>query len=379
MNPVQLLDISTDTQDLTSLACTSSISMSSNIVDSLAERPSRPTRATAAASLRSASLPPRDASEPHPSPRLTPTARTGEPLRPARARTPVTTPATPALGRDAPTAVQQLQRQLDDTRAQLSQLALTHQLVESNARTAAVQAAAAAVQAASAARIQELLHELELANAARLPPSPAPPAASSPADVLALNLALHNLNAWVSNPELVKPVALGVIITVKNVSDMCAALFKLLGNLPGAQLYEKYLGYILGLPRPGAEDTDTTFANSAACATLNAAFGISDRPSSPDTESVASTSASTGSDERLIRENALRIDAVLSGDVQPSDGTTCQEDTDWRFRYLSVSCWVEYSIPVPVLGLRHVPHLTLEVRGDFLRPQLPKADACSSV
>ena len=323
MNPVQLLDISTDTQDLTSLACTSSISMSSNIVDSLAERPSRPTRATAAASLRSASLPPRDASEPHPSPRLTPTARTGEPLRPARARTPVTTPATPALGRDAPTAVQQLQRQLDDTRAQLSQLALTHQLVESNARTAAVQAAAAAVQAASDARIQELQHELELANAARLPPSPAPPAASSPADVLALNLALHNLNAWVSNPELVKPVALGVIITVKNVSDMCAALFKLLGNLPGAQLYEKYLGYILGLPRPGAEDTDTTFANSAACASLNAAFGISDRPSSPDTESVASTSASTGSDERLIRENALRIDAVLSGDVQPSDGTTC--------------------------------------------------------
>jgi hypothetical protein len=93
-----------------------------------------------------------------------------------------------------------------------------------------VQAAAAAVQAASDARIQELQHELELADAARLQvplaPPPAQPAASSPADVLALNLALHNLSAWVSNPELVKPVALGVITTVRNlnISDMCAAL-----------------------------------------------------------------------------------------------------------------------------------------------------------
>jgi hypothetical protein len=218
-----------------------------------------------------------------------------------------------------------LQRQLDDTRAQLSQLALTHQLVESNARTAAVQAAADAAQAASDARIQQLQlqHELELANATRLPSQPAQPAASSPADVLALNLALHNLNAWVSNPELVKPVALGVIITVKNVSDMCAALFKLLGNLPGAQLYEKYLAYILGLPRPGAEDTDLTFANSATCANLNHAFGVNDRPSSPDTESVASTSASTDSAERLTRENALRVDAVLSGDIQPRNDVPC--------------------------------------------------------
>jgi hypothetical protein len=60
--------------------------------------------------------------------------------------------------------------------------------------------------------------------------------------------------------------------------------------------------------------------------------------------------------------------------------TMVQEDTDLRCRCLSVSCWVEYSIAVPASSLvltrrRHVPHLTSEVRGDFLRPQLLEADA----
>ena len=210
----------------------------------------------------------------------------------------------------------QLQRQLDDTRAQLSRLAHAQQLAESNARTTAVQLAADI-------QIRELRIELELANVARRTPPPTPPAADSPTDVLALNLAMHNLNAWVANPDLVKTVALGVIVTVKEVSDLCATLFKLLGNLRGAQVYENYLSYILQLPRPGAEDTDETFANSAVCANLDAAFGVYDRPPSPeepaDNLSVASTSASHGSIER-VKENALKVDAVLSGDVpSPSD------------------------------------------------------------
>ena len=210
----------------------------------------------------------------------------------------------------------QLQRQLDDTRAQLSRLAHAQELAESNARTTAVQLAADI-------QIRELRIELELANVARRTPPPTPPAADSPTDVLALNLAMHNLNAWVANPDLVKTVALGVIVTVKEVSDLCATLFKLLGNLPGAQVYENYLSYILQLPRPGAEDTDETFANSAVCANLDAAFGVYDRPPSPeepaDNLSVASTSASHGSIER-VKENALKVDAVLSGDVpSPSD------------------------------------------------------------
>ena len=204
----------------------------------------------------------------------------------------------------------QLQRQLDDTRAQLSRLAHAQELAESNARTTAVQLAADI-------QIRELRIELELANVARRTPPPTPPAADSPTDVLALNLAMHNLNAWVANPDLVKTVALGVIVTVKEVSDLCATLFKLLGNLPGAQVYENYLSYILQLPRPGAEDTDETFANSAVCANLDAAFGVYDRPPSPeepaDNLSAASTSASHGSIER-DKENALKVDAVLSGD-----------------------------------------------------------------
>ncbi len=333
MNPVQLLvnqHVYAKIRDHLRVPRTSS--MSSNITGSLVERPSRPTlrSATASASLRSLSQPSRDASdarEPQPSPRLaTPTARIGEPLRgPVRARTPdtSTTPATPTLGRDAPDTVQHLQRQLDDTRAQLSQLALAHQLAECTARTAAVPAAADA-------QIQELRNELELANATRRAPTPTQPAADHPADVLALNLALHNLSAWVANPDLVKTVALGVIITVKNVSDMCAALFKLLGNLRGAQLYEKYLSHVLQLPRPGAEDTDLTFAHSAVCANLDAAFSISDRPLSPDTESVASTSASNGSNERLIRENALKVDAILSGDTQSRDDIPCPSVDQFR-------------------------------------------------
>ena len=107
----------------------------------------------------------------------------------------------------------QLQRQLDDTRAQLSRLAHAQQLAESNARTTAVQLAADI-------QIRELRIELELANVARRTPPPTPPAADSPTDVLALNLAMHNLNAWVANPDLVKTVALGVIVTVKEVSDL---------------------------------------------------------------------------------------------------------------------------------------------------------------
>ena len=211
--------------------------MSTDITDSLEERPSRPAlrSASTAATSRSMSQPSRHSSddpEPQPSPRLaTPGTRIGEPLRPTRARTPAAAAltATPPTSRGSPAIVSQLQRQLDDTRAQLSQLALAHQLAESNARTAAVQAAADA-------QIQGLRVELELANALRQALPPTPLVTDTQTDNLALSLALHNLHAWVANPDLVKTVALGVIVTVKEVSDLCAALFKLLGNLRGAQV-----------------------------------------------------------------------------------------------------------------------------------------------
>ena len=160
--------------------------MSTNIIDSLAERPSRPTLRSASAATatpRSLSQPSRHASddlEPRASPRLaTPTARIGDPLRPVRARTPTatTTTATPTLGRDSPVTMSQLQRQLDDTRAQLSRLAHAQELAESNARTTAVQLAADI-------QIRELRIELELANVARRTPPPTPPALHPPRHVV---------------------------------------------------------------------------------------------------------------------------------------------------------------------------------------------------
>jgi hypothetical protein len=187
--------------------------MSSTITDSLAERTPR-------SGLRSGSAPitqvsdSSDVREPQLSPRhAAPAARIGDRLRPARARTPAT-PATPTLGRDAADALLQLQRQLDETRAQL---ALAHQLAECTARTAAVQAAADV-------QIQELRDELLRANAAFRAPTPAQPAADTAANALTMTHAISNLNAYVTNPELVKTVALGVVITVRNVSDVTATV-----------------------------------------------------------------------------------------------------------------------------------------------------------
>ncbi len=45
-----------------------------------------------------------------------------------------------------------------------------------------------------------------------------------------MNLVLSNVNAYVANPALVKAVALGAIVTVKNITDVCAALFRLVGS-----------------------------------------------------------------------------------------------------------------------------------------------------
>ncbi len=111
-----------------------------------------------------------------------------------------------------------LQRQLDETRAQLA-------LVDSNARTAAAQAAADL-------QIQQLRAELVSANAALRSPTLAQPGPDPAADILTMNLVLSNVSAYVANPALVnlKTVALGAIVTVKNITDVCAALFRLVGG-----------------------------------------------------------------------------------------------------------------------------------------------------
>jgi hypothetical protein len=205
----------------------------------------------------------------------------------------------------------QLQRQLDETRAQL---ALAHQLVESNARTAAVQAAADL-------QIQQLRDELVRTNAALRSPTPVQPGFDPASDILTMNLVLSNVNAYVANPALVKTVTLGAIITVKNITDVCAALFRLVGSLRGAKEYEQYLSHALRLPRQGKDELDSAFANSATCNELDTAFCVTEQLEM-DAESVASTSASSDSDLHDVRANAAKLDAIFNGDVQPhGDGT----------------------------------------------------------
>ena len=284
--------------------------MTTVITDSLAERTPRP-------GLRSATVvaePSSGLSDARPtmSPRLAASiVQFGAPQRPIanRARTPTATPATPTLIRDAADTVITLQRQLDETRAQL---ALAHQLADSNARTAAVQAAADL-------QIQQLRDELVRANAALRSPTPAQPGFDPASDILTMNLVLSNVNAYVANPALVKTVALGAIVTVQNITDVCATLFQLVGSLNGAPLYERYLSHALRLPRQGKAELDSSFANSAACNDLDDAFRITDQLPL-DTESVASTSASSDSDQHHVRANAVKLDAVFKGDVQPHGG-----------------------------------------------------------
>ena len=282
--------------------------MTTIIPDSLAERTPRPglRSATTAAALSS------DLSDVRPqmSPRLAASiARFGDPQQPIRARTPTAMPASPTISRDAADAMLHLQRQLDETRAQLA-------LVESNARTAAVQAAANFQQAAADLQIQQLRDELVRANAALRSPTPAQPGSDPASDILTMNLVLSNVNAYVANPALVKAVALGAIVTVKNITDVCAALFRLVGSLHGAPIYEQYLSQVLLLPRQGKDEVDSSFAHSATCNDLDAAFRITDQLHL-DTESVASTSASNDSDQHLVRANAVKLDAIFNGDVQP--------------------------------------------------------------
>ena len=212
--------------------------MTTIIPDSLAERaPRSGLRSATVIAAPSSDLP--DARPPRMSPRLAASiARFGDPQQPFRARTPTAMPASPTLSRDDADTMFQLQRQLDETR---SQLALAHQLAEGKAHTAAVQAAADL-------QIQQLRDErdeLARANAALRSPTPAQPGSDPASDILTMNLVLSNMTAYVANPALIKNIALGVIITVKNVSDMCAALFRLVGSLRGAPLYEKYISHVL--------------------------------------------------------------------------------------------------------------------------------------
>ena len=155
--------------------------MTTVIPESLAEHTPRPglRSATTAAAL------PSDLDvRPQMSPRLAASiARFGNPQQPIRARTPTAMPASPTISRDAADAMLHLQRQLDETRAQLA-------LVESNARTAAVQAAANFQQATADLQIQQLRDELARANATLR--SPTPPGLSDQGSDTQVNICVFN-------------------------------------------------------------------------------------------------------------------------------------------------------------------------------------------
>ncbi len=144
----------------------------------------------------------------------------------------------------------------------------------------------------------------------------AQPGSDPASDILTMNLVLSNVNAYVANPALVKTVAIGAIVTVRNITDVCAALFQLVGSLRSAPLYERYLSHALRLPRRGKDELDSGFANSATCNDLDAACRITDQVQM-ESESVASTSESSDSDKHCVRANAAKLDAIFTGDVQP--------------------------------------------------------------
>ena len=223
----------------------------------------------------------------------------GSPHRPR-----VRTPATPATGRDSATDLHIRTSQLEAENSGLrDRLALATQLAESAQRYAAL-------QASTDATIQALLRDREPRA------SPAQPQLAVDDNPHALNLCMTNLSNFVANPVLVANVALGTVVNVKRVNDACTALLRLLGTLRGATEYDRYLRYILQLPKPGAGEPGTAFADSAICGTLDIMFHNDARPASPE-GSVSSVSASGNSCQRLIAARADRVASVFAGDVAP--------------------------------------------------------------
>ena len=222
---------------------------------------------------------------------------------PLRARGP-RTPAPSSVARDADDA-------LHRTRLEQENAHLRHQL-ELAELHAANEKRYAELQLSTDATIRELM----VSHAAKAN-SPSQPTADPVGVQHALQLALANMNSFVQNPVLVANVALGVVVDVKRVNDAAAALLRLLGTLRGAPDYEQYLRHVLQLPKPGAGEGGSGFAESASCAVLNTIFNIDERPTSPDNASVTSGSVSGNSCQRLISEHAAKVASVLVGDITP--------------------------------------------------------------
>ena len=216
MNPVQLFV--NQHQHAVITCVSSSVSMTTNITDSL-ERIPRP-------GLRSAdaTAPPRSLSQGATSSRLpavhepqlpagsaTATAH-GSPLRAARVRTPVFTPVTSNAGRGMEDAL--LQRtQLENSDLRM-QLALAQQLADSDRRLADSERRLQEQQFASDLQIRELTIRAELLAASALVPQPQNSNVVAVGAKYTFQLAMTTLTNFVQNPTLAGPISLAAVVDV---------------------------------------------------------------------------------------------------------------------------------------------------------------------
>jgi len=254
VNPVQLFV--NQHQHAVITCVSSSVSMTTNITDSL-ERIPRP-------GLRSAdaTAPPRSLSqgatssrlpavhEPHPAGSATATAH-GSPLRAARVRTPVFTPVTSNAGRGMEDAL--LQRtQLENSDLRM-QLALAQQQADSDRRLADSDRRLLELQFASDLQIRELTIRAELLAAPALVPQPQNLNVVAVGAKYTFQLAMTTLTNFVQNPTLAGPISLAAVVDVNQIAVVVATLFKLLGSVDGAARYKQFLQHALQLPDPGGD------------------------------------------------------------------------------------------------------------------------------
>ena len=223
----------------------------------------------------------------------------GSPHRPR-----VRTPLTPAVQREPGSDLLRATQLEAENVGLRCQLAMAAQLADSAQKYADL-------QASTDATIQQLLRDRET----RAPPILPRANADTAVYTHAVTMAMTNLGNYVANPTLIANVALGAVVTVKRVNDACTALLRLLGTLRGAVEYERYLRYILQLPKPGTVELGAAFADSALCLTLDTVFHNTERPSSPD---GSSNSVSGTNCQRLIAARAARVASVLGGDLVPA-------------------------------------------------------------
>ena len=276
MNPVQLFV--NQHQHAVTTCVPSSVSMTTNITDSLERIPRSGLRSA------DATAPPRSLSQGATSSRLpavheprlpagsaTATAHIGSPLRPVRPRTPAVTPVTSNAGRGMEDAL--LQRtQLENSDLRM-QLALAQQQADSDRRLADSDRRLLELQFASDLQIRELTIRAELLAASALVPQPHTLNVVAVGAKYTFLLAMTTLTNFVQNPTLAGPISLAAVVDVNQIAVVVATLFKLLGSVDGAAQYKQFLQHALQLPDPGG-DTPASGYSEVLCGLRSPRIGL---------------------------------------------------------------------------------------------------------